>query len=250
MKHPESVSSSGAEHCERVQVERTPAGEVDWPDWAAVCGMTSASDAARQIRSYPLKDAAALLDTSGSSRAVAHSFGVFSWPSTVWATRNFLFVTAQRSTLAGCMRLPTNFALFQDGSALLLSERESEHVLEALGSAQADTRAISASGATHPARPCVVNLAFAREVFPNKSRELRVPLLVGALPPLGPDVWDKVAQAVAALQVFAGETGYRRGDCRGYRASMAAQDAARIALVGDIVLGRGAYTITTPLCSS
>lgn len=134
------------------------------------------------------------------------------------------------------------FLLYPNGSVLLLSERESEHVFEQL-SKPAST---SATGRGH--WPCLVHLAFVRDAVPGDARDLRIPLLAGAPPP--PRAWREAVRNVVALQLFAGETEYRRGDCRGYRATTAAQDAARMELVGDIVLGsalpstpRGALTL-------
>ena len=155
----------------------------------------------------------------------------------MWATPNFLFATAQDAALSGCMRLPTHFLLFRDGSALLLSERESEHVFEALSAAEASSARHASSG-TRSAPPCLANLAFARDVLPGVETELHVPLLLGAPPP--DVVWRKAAQSVVALQVFAGETGYRRGGSRGYRLTSNEQDSLRVRLVGEIVLGQGA----------
>lgn len=219
--------------------KRTPVAEADWPDWAAVRGMTTARDAARQIKLHSLKYAAALLDAKDAARKVEHSFGVFRWPGTVWATTNFLFATAQQSALAGYLRLPSTLLLFQDGSILLPSEREAEHVLDELASSHAvGWGEQGGAGTNGHAPPCVANLAFARDAFPSEGGALRCPLLVGVPPP--PGTWGDVALGIAALQVFAGETGFRHEVCRGYRESSAAQDAARVRLVGSIVLGHGA----------
>ena len=233
-RDPEGVHNAPFERDAAMQElsKRTPIAELDWPDWAAVRGMATARDASKQIKLHSLRFAASLLDAKDTARKVEHSFGIFRWPGDVWATSNFLFATAQQSALSGYLRLPSTLLLFPDGSILLPSEREAEHIVDQLASAPAP----SAGDSVAP--PCVANLAFARDAFPSEGGELRCPLLVGPPPP--PELWGEVALGVAALQLFAGETGYRREVCRGYRESSAAQDRARVRLAGSILLGKGA----------
>jgi hypothetical protein len=157
------------------------------------------------------------------------SFNSLSWPANVQVTENFLFATEKRLGLASIMRMPSTMLAFRDGSVLLVSEREAEYV----------TRALSSNTPVDSDHhmPALIHFEFARSALPQKDTALQpmCPVLHGG--PLPPQAWAEVARGVVSLQLFAGDTSYRRHISRVYRFSSNEQDATRRELVIDIVFG-------------
>ena len=195
------------------------------------------------LQVLPLTDVAKLLDKGALSGTA--SCAALHWPPHVFATHNFAHAIASSSNLVGYLRLPTAFLACEDGSLLLLSEREADRCAAALQRAEAGAVAAEDSGASKAVgiggstdlrhRPVLMLLAFARDVCPP---------LVSATPHPCADVGSlhssahlQVAAGVAALQLFAGETGLRRNTGRGYKHSSANQDALRAQLVRYVILG-------------
>jgi hypothetical protein len=176
-----------------------------------------------------MKEAVVLLDPEGAGAIDVQSFNSLSWPANVQVTENFLFATAQRLCLASIMRMPSMMLAFQDGSVLLVSEREAEYV----------TRALSSNTPVDSDyhMPALIHFEFARSALPKNDAALQpmCPVLHGG--PLPPQAWADVARGVVSLQLFAGDTLYRRRISRVYRFSSNEQDATRRELVIDVVFG-------------
>jgi hypothetical protein len=178
-----------------------------------------------------MKEAVVLLDPDKRDDATidGQSFNSLSWPANVQVTENFLFATAQRLCLASIMRMPSMMLAFQDGSVLLVSEREAEYVTRALSSS------IPMDSDIH--MPALIHFEFARSALPKKDAALQpmCPVLHGG--PLPPQAWAEVARGVVSLQLFAGDTSYSWRISRVYRFSSKDEDATRQELVKNVVFG-------------
>lgn len=120
--------------------------------------------------------------------------------------------------------------LFQDGSLLLISEREAEIVLRAV--CETPTSELSA---------CLVNLAMCRWTAASPSQAwAHVPLAVGPLPSAS-RVPPSFTCAIICAQLFSGETEYL---CDTTAAEADGNGARRRTLI-DVVIGQGSFIFGT-----
>ena len=117
------------------------------------------------------------------------------WAENVLATGNFLSCALSANVMAIHVRVANNMLLFNDHTVLLVSERETEHLLRAIrGLHESEMSA------------CLVNLAACRWTAASVHEAWQdVPLALGALP--DPDEGHpEYMHAIAAAQLFSGET--------------------------------------------
>lgn len=177
----------------------------------------------------------ALQQLPRSARALAGEADVMSnmnWPPSLLATSNFLRPSSQRAVVASHVRKADALLLFQDGSALLLSERECEQVTKALRrAAAADVRVLLA------------HLSYARDMCMPGLDDSNACSGIGPLS-IGnhglvedPVARQRLLHALAAAQLFNGETGF--GGVHACEEDVLSWHKGRVAAVQRLVFGTG-----------
>lgn len=185
-------------------------------------------DRRRWFQVVSLKVASSRLWNESVDKTKAALLPQLNWATNVLVTGNFLSCSTRNTAMAAHVRIADNLLIFSDGSVLLVSEREAEHVLRVL-------RDVPPSGVS----ACLVNLAMCRWTAASPSRAwAHVPLAVGPLP--APDsALPQLARAVVAAQVFSGETEYVCDVTAEGADGNAQRRAAAVAVVfGEAVLER------------
>lgn len=155
-----------------------------------------------------------------SEQGLAGSELPIRWSDSIYATQNFVSIAAGQGARAMHVRMADNMLLFMDGSVLLLSEREAEHILLAVRAMHVDSLAA-----------CLVNLAMCRWSTPTQGHGWGpVPLSVGRLPSSATES-PSLLRSIVCVQLFNGETKMESG-----RTTDAATDDHRAAVM-DTVFG-------------
>lgn len=170
------------------------------------------------------------IPTSALSEVLKHgSLGSIAWPSSVRCTANFLKPTDETMPLTVAAALPERLSdylrpvgplvTFGDGTVLLVSEREADAIVAAareVSAAAAASRRDDVPSLTSP--PILMSLCYAQQAYEAKAKgqAVHVPLAVvlsGKCAMRLPH-----AEALAAIQLFDGETSYGGEGCEVYDA--------------------------------
>lgn len=146
----------------------------------------------------------ALKQLPGSARAIVGEREIMSsmnWPTTLLATVNFLRPSSQRAVTSSHVRRVDALILFEDGSALMISERECEQIVRALRMA-----AVNRVNVLLVHLSCVKDVCFANRAVDKVSGDLGY-LTIGNRNLLGDTfVGRRLQHAVVAAQLFNGQS--------------------------------------------
>lgn len=165
----------------------------------------------------------------------------FQWPDDVLCTSNFLYATDQSSygTMNEYLRPVGALLVFSDTSVLLVSEREADVLFE-LGRHAAASKA--GTGVTGVTPPVLTSLCYAQEAW-QSGRGVRLAQPLGCRDVTTPA--RPSSSALAAIQLFDGQTSYGGQACEVYRElqRLLSQSAHCASTCLELVASRGKQSL-------